>query len=137
MFWKYAANLCNYFGTLLKSHFECSPVNFLHIFRTPFPRNTSGRLLLRAKNFIQFFCELKKFSLVENTQHHLKLRGWDYFTPNHLQHFKQTANSLLHSIWHEILLTWEYLVKKNTWNIMCLSERPVKLKLYYLINEIT
>ena len=24
----------------------CSPVNLLHIFRTPFPRNTSGRLLL-------------------------------------------------------------------------------------------
>ena len=24
----------------------CSPVNFLHIFRKPFPRNTSGWLLL-------------------------------------------------------------------------------------------
>ena len=24
----------------------CSPINLLHIFRTPFPRNTSGRLLL-------------------------------------------------------------------------------------------
>ena len=23
----------------------CSPVNLLHIFRTPFPKNTSGRLL--------------------------------------------------------------------------------------------
>ena len=25
---------------------ECSPVNLLHIFRTPFPKNTSGRLFL-------------------------------------------------------------------------------------------
>ena len=25
---------------------RCSPVNLLHIFRTPFPRKTSGRLLL-------------------------------------------------------------------------------------------
>ena len=24
----------------------CSPVNLMHIFRTPFPKNTSGRLLL-------------------------------------------------------------------------------------------
>ena len=26
----------------------CSPVNLLHIFRTPFPKNTSGGLLLRV-----------------------------------------------------------------------------------------
>ena len=33
----------------------CSPVNFLHIFRTPFPRNTSGRLLLDVINgLLQF-----------------------------------------------------------------------------------
>ena len=38
---------------MLKSHFieitvrhGCSPVNLLHIFRTPFSKNTSGRLLL-------------------------------------------------------------------------------------------
>ena len=27
--------------------YGCSPVNLLHIFRTPFPKNTSGRLLLK------------------------------------------------------------------------------------------
>ena len=27
-------------------HHVCSPVNFLHIFRTPFPKSTCGRLLL-------------------------------------------------------------------------------------------
>ena len=36
-------------ATLLRSHFSmsvCSPVNLLHIFRTTFPKNSSGRLLL-------------------------------------------------------------------------------------------
>ena len=28
---------------------ECSPINLLHIFRTPFPKNTSGWLLLNSK----------------------------------------------------------------------------------------
>ena len=32
----------------------CSPVNLLHIFRTPFPRNTSGWLLLYTRYFAQF-----------------------------------------------------------------------------------
>ena len=34
----------------------CSPVNLLHIFRTPFPKNTSGWLLLKinlVKNILQ------------------------------------------------------------------------------------
>ena len=26
----------------------CTPVNLLHIFRTPFPKNTSGRLFLQG-----------------------------------------------------------------------------------------
>ena len=30
---------------------RCSPVNLLHIFRTPFPRNTSGWLLLNTLSF--------------------------------------------------------------------------------------
>ena len=29
----------------------CSPVNLLHIFRTPFPKNTSGGLLLQVNIF--------------------------------------------------------------------------------------
>ena len=33
----------------------CSPVNLLHIFRIPFPNNTSGRLLLLILTTISFF----------------------------------------------------------------------------------
>ena len=32
--------LCNFIGH------GCTPVNLLHIFRTPFPKNTSERVLL-------------------------------------------------------------------------------------------
>ena len=31
---------------------ECSPINLLHIFRTPFPRNTSGWLLLTLSFYV-------------------------------------------------------------------------------------
>ena len=37
--------LCNFIEIALRH--GCSPVNLLHIFRTPFPRNTSGWLLLK------------------------------------------------------------------------------------------
>ena len=36
--------LCNFFEITLRH--ECSPVNLLHIFRTPFYKNTSGKLFL-------------------------------------------------------------------------------------------
>ena len=36
--------LCNFIEITLP--YGCSPVNLLHIFRTPFPKNTSGGLLL-------------------------------------------------------------------------------------------
>ena len=32
----------------------CSPVHLLHIFRTPFPKNTSGRLLLKYHMCLSF-----------------------------------------------------------------------------------
>ena len=42
----------------------CSPVNLLHVFRTPFPKNTSGRLLLKIadgrKIKVRHFIESKK-----------------------------------------------------------------------------
>ena len=37
-------SLCNFIETTLRH--RCSPVYLLHIFRTPFPKNTCGRLLL-------------------------------------------------------------------------------------------
>ena len=36
--------LCNFIE--ITHRYKCAPVNFLHIFRTPFPRNNSGWLLL-------------------------------------------------------------------------------------------
>ena len=38
--------ICNFIEIALRH--GCSPVNLLHIFKTPFPKNTSGRLLLNA-----------------------------------------------------------------------------------------
>ena len=33
----------------------CSPVNLLHIFRTPFSKNTSGRLFVKRDSGTDFF----------------------------------------------------------------------------------
>ena len=40
--------LCNSIEITLQ--YRCSPVNLAHIFRTPFPKNTSGRLLMKWFN---------------------------------------------------------------------------------------
>ena len=47
--------LCNFIEIAL--HHQCSPVNLLHIFRTAFPRNTSGWLLLHfgLNVFLHYF----------------------------------------------------------------------------------
>ena len=37
----------------------CSPTNLLHIFRAPFPKNTSGRLLLHLQLLILALKSLK------------------------------------------------------------------------------
>ena len=64
VFWKYATNLQE------KTHAEmwllsncieimlwygCSPVNLLHIFRTPFYKNTSGGLLVKMQHLLLEF----------------------------------------------------------------------------------
>ena len=43
----------------IKLRHECSPVNLLHIFRTPFLKNTSGRLLLNSRGFSRRYPVLK------------------------------------------------------------------------------
>ena len=53
---------CNFIEITLRH--GCFPVNLLHIFGTPFLKNTSGRLLLqlrRSDNFryLQFICSIK------------------------------------------------------------------------------
>ena len=48
-------NLQSNFIEIVLRH-ECSPVNLLHIFRTPFSKNTSGRLFLKL-----FFLKFGKF----------------------------------------------------------------------------
>ena len=47
--------LCNFIEIALLH--GCSPVNLLHIFRTPFPKNTSGWLLLLLS--MSIFCEIR------------------------------------------------------------------------------
>ena len=48
----------------------CSPVNFLHVFRTPCPKNTYGGLLLSPKLWFGYsiskFIEEKKKSTCED-----------------------------------------------------------------------
>ena len=45
--------LCNFIEITLQH--GCSPVNLLHIFKTPFPKNTSGGLLLEINEQIRKF----------------------------------------------------------------------------------
>ena len=48
-----------------KLRHRCSPVNLLRIFRTPFPKNTSGRLLLIiAEILFRFFEQFLKSQII-------------------------------------------------------------------------
>ena len=41
---------CDFIKSEFTLRHECSPLNLLHILRTPFPKNNSGRLLLKSKS---------------------------------------------------------------------------------------
>ena len=86
MFWKYGANLqenihaellCNFIEITLRH--VCSPVDLLHIFRTPFPKNTSrGQLLYFVCNTFSVQTLLwsmefvSQINLAHDTNHRLK-----------------------------------------------------------------
>ena len=68
--------LCNFIETTLR-HW-CSPVNLLHIFRTPFSKNTSGGLRLSeafgglSETFMKFFENLQRpMALLKHGSHTL------------------------------------------------------------------
>ena len=48
LYYKYFHHICNFIKITLRH--EYSPVNLLPTFRTPFAKNTFGRLLLKLKN---------------------------------------------------------------------------------------
>ena len=50
---------CDFNKVAIALQYGRSPVNVLHIFRTPFPRNTSGRLLLDRSFFFDMTGDIK------------------------------------------------------------------------------
>ena len=55
--------LCNFIDIAIRH--GCSPIDLLHIFKTPFPRNTSGWLLLSSK--VQPLTGVFKFNHISYT----------------------------------------------------------------------
>ena len=79
--------LCNFIEITL-CH-ECSPVDLLHVFRTPLPKNTPGRLHLKIIHFAQkwnhenvvvYVCCCGNWTSLYNTQ--ALLLFTEYFTRN-------------------------------------------------------
>ena len=58
-----------------------SPVNLLHIFRTPFPRNTSAWVLLIIH---KFWCGNCNITYYDKTDRHFKLRSGERIDISHL-----------------------------------------------------
>ena len=56
---------CNFFIEIAFWH-SCSRVNLLHIFRAPFPRNTSGWLLLNWCFFVLLLSILKRNQILNS-----------------------------------------------------------------------
>ena len=92
----------------------CSPVNLLHIFRTPFPKNTSGRLLLKMWSFAIELCELKnKISKL----YFLQFQGVNLWKKSFISGMVSNGNFVVNSLmfflpprygkwYYLILITW-------------------------------
>ena len=78
----------------ITSRHGCSPVNLVHIFRMPFPKNTSGGLLLNIIKEKKFF--------FNNALQELKLLRNDYSSRNYqwqrLLNFKQETTKYVYKL---------------------------------------
>ena len=95
--------LCNFFEITLRQ--GCSPVNFLHSFRKPFPRNTSGWLLPQFFDFHNSFCcnplnRLKPVSFFMRQKRQMnfekqmsKLEDFLQLTVNGVNHSRKTVTT--------------------------------------------
>ena len=77
---------CNFIEIALR--YGCSPVHFLHFFRTPFYSNTSGRLLLNRQyyNCRENICAQRMMVIVWGRNFPKAMRDYfsrpDYFDSN-------------------------------------------------------
>ena len=88
--------LCNFIGIALQH--ECSPVNLLHIFRTPFPKNTSCWLLLYCNSNIHWSMTHGR---IIDLYIHIHIHGWPNYS--HLSSINNVAVCLFFSFvsfWH-------------------------------------
>ena len=53
---------CDFNFIEIALHHVCSPVNLLHIFRKPFPKNTTGQLLLKRDPEIPVLVHILRFN---------------------------------------------------------------------------
>ena len=86
---------------------ECSPVNVLHIFRTPFPKNTSGWLLLNLLLYFNAF----KLQISYVVHYYLSFTKSSYLLQHNLGIFCQKCpKTNFHSNYSALSI---YFFKKN------------------------
>ena len=104
--------LCNFIEITLRH--RCSPLNLLHIFRTPFPRNTSEWLLL-----VIFYC-------FRETRYFIwKIVNFDEFQlPYSSIVFAKTSHRfpsyqcLQNEVWNFFILFRSWVICKNKKNLV-------------------
>ena len=115
---------CNFIKIALRH--GCSPVSLLHIFRAPFPKNTSEWLLLLLFEYLTKVLVVFPILLVVMLESNL------------LEYFYQTFIFHVHSFWEScclllatLIVNIENFLRSSTWRIsangcFCTSNRKVK-----------
>ena len=130
MFCKYAVNLQK------NPHAGCSPVNSLHIFRTSFPKNTFGWLLLIlirdlffSWNGNDFFFDIWKPSTMLVVAFILMCLAKSFSRNAFLQLLIQRLVPLLKQIINKCLITLSFV----QWNILYEQFIPLIMTLIFLL----